>query len=98
MSSYDNNQSSVNGPSCAYVSLSNYNGVQKMPRAMGTPVVPATTVKGVYVVPDYGTIGYSALTHGTGPSCAGYFDITSAYGKGAENCNTQFMQRMCDKY
>ena len=27
----------------------------------------------------------------------GYFDITDAYGKGAANCNTQFIQRMCNQ-
>ena len=87
----------VSGPSCSYVSLSNYNGVQRNARSVGMPHVPASTVSGFYVVPQYGTIGYNALTHGDSPSCAGYFDITNAYGKGAENCSTEFKQRMCNQ-
>ena len=89
--------STVNGQSCSYVSLSNYNGVQRNARSMGMPHVPATTVAGRYVVPDFATIGYNALTHGDTPSCSGYFDITNAYGKGAESCNTQFMMRACNQ-
>ena len=89
--------STVNGPACAYVSLSNYNGVQRNARSVGMPYVPATTVSGVQVIPEYSTIGYNALTHGDNPSCAGYFSIVGAYGKGAENCNTQYMQRMCNQ-
>ena len=93
MSEYGN----VNGPSCSYVSLSNYNGVQRNPTSVNMPYVPATNVVGRYIVPDYSTIGYNALTHGSSASCGGYFDITGAYGKGAENCNTQFMQRACNQ-
>ena len=99
MSTYGNTSNTVNGPSCSYVSLANYNGVPPANDrgGMGAPHVPATTVSGLYVVPEYGTIGYSALTHGEAPSCAGYFNIESAYGKGAANCNTQYMQRMCNR-
>ena len=83
-------------PSCSYVSLSGYNGRGK--NSMGSPHVPPTNVTGVYVVPSYGMIGYDALSHGSaGPSCAGYFSITDAYGKGAENCNTQFVQRLANQ-
>lgn len=89
--------SEVNSPACCYASLAGYNGAARNPRNMGMPYVPPTTVAGSYVVPAFGTIGYNALTHGDTPSCAGYFDITSAYGKGAENCNTQYMQRMCNQ-
>lgn len=90
---------SVSGASCSYASLNNYNsgGRKKNTGNVGMPSVPATNVVGSYIVPEYGMIGYNALTHGNGPSCAGYFDITDAYGKGAANCNTQFMQRMCNQ-
>ena len=92
-------ESTVNGPSCSYVSLSNYNGAQRNARSMGMPHVPATTVSGRYVVPDFATIGYNALTHGHSetPSWSGYFDIKTAYGPGAESCNTQFMMRACNQ-
>jgi len=89
--------STVNGPSCSYVSLANYNGVQRNPQSVGMPYVPATTVSGVNIVPNYDTIGYNALTHGDAPSCAGYFSIEGAYGSNAANCNTQYMQRLCNQ-
>lgn len=89
--------STVNGPSCSYVSLANYNGVQRNPQSVGMPYVSATTVSGVQIVPDYATIGYNALTHGDAPSCAGYFSIEGAYGKNAANCNTAYMQRLCNQ-
>jgi hypothetical protein len=89
--------STVNGPSCSYVSLANYNGVQRNPQSVGMPYVPATTVSGFYITPNYDTIGYNALTHGDSPSCAGYFNIEGAYGKNAANCNTQYTQRLCNQ-
>jgi hypothetical protein len=87
---------SVSGTSNSYASLNNYNsgGRKKNSGMVGMPTVQATNVIGSYIVPDFGMIGYNALTHGTGPTGNGYFDITDAYGKGAANCNTQYMQRM----
>jgi len=79
--------------SCSYTNLSNYN--VKSPGTLGTPAVPPSVVSGYYVVPQYGSIGYDALTHGTGPSCTGYFNITDGYGPNAGNCNTQYMQSPC---
>jgi hypothetical protein len=85
----------VNGPFGGYSLLSGYNGHPK--GVMGTPYVPPTTVVGSYVVPCYKPITYDALTHGSGmPSYAGYFDITKAYGQNANNCNTRFVQRLCN--
>ena len=90
----DNSNVSVNGPSCSYASLGGYNGTKK--GGVGHPQVAPTTVVGTYIVPDYGAIGYNALTFG-GPTCAGYPDITTAYGKGASNCNTKYMSRLCNQ-
>ena len=84
----------VNGPACSYSTLGNYNGSSR--GTMGHPTVPATTVSGSYIVPDYGTIGYNALTHGDVPSCVGYFNITNAYGKNAASCSTRYSQRLCN--
>ena len=89
---YSSNTSSA--PACAYASLQNYN--KNTRGGMGHPTVPATNVSGTYIVPNYGTIGYSALTHGDVPSCAGYFNIQGAYGKNAKNCSTQFKTRSCN--
>lgn len=87
------NNSSVSAGACAYATLSHYNngsqGLNKVP-------VPRSTVSGVYVVPTYGAPGYNTLTHGNAaPSCSGFFNIGNAYGKGANNCNTQFVKRLC---
>lgn len=89
---YSSNTSSA--PACAYASLGNYNGTSR--KGMGRPTIPATTVSGTYIVPNYDTIGYSALTHGDVPSCAGYFSISSAYGDGAASCSTKYSNRLCN--
>jgi hypothetical protein len=91
----NNSNVSVNGPSCSYTNLANYNTSSK--GHMGHPQVSPTTVVGTYIVPEYGAIGYNALTHGDAPTCGGYFDITSAYGKTANNCNTKYMNRLCNQ-
>jgi hypothetical protein len=92
----DNSNISVNAPACSYASLGNYNGYTR--RGIGHPQVIPTTVTGVNIVPDFGSgFGYNALTHGSAPSCAGYFDIQSAYGKTANKCNTQYVNRLCNK-
>jgi len=91
---------SVNAPSCSYASLKNYNASHG---TMGHPQVPPTNVNGVYIVPDYAPIGYNSLSHNAAPSCAGYFDISSAYGhydnkngwsNGWKNgCGTRYLQQ-----
>ena len=90
----NNSNISVNGAYSSYVSLGDYNGVRR--GGIGHPQVSATTVTGTYIVPEYGAIGYNALTFG-GPTHAGYPDITAAYGKSASNCNTQYMSRLCNQ-
>ena len=79
-------------PACTYSNLQNYNGYG----ASTSPPVPASTVRGSYIVPAYGTIGYDTLTHGSSmPSCSGYFNIQNAYGSDAGDCNTQYTQSSC---
>ena len=87
----------VNGTSCDYVSLANYNSSSA--GTLGNPTyMHATDVVGHYVVPNYSAIGYNALTHGGAtPSCSGYFNIASAYGANAGNCNTQYMNSSCNQ-
>ena len=91
----ENSNVSVNGPVGSYANLSNYNGYTK--RGLNHPQVAPTTTRGYYVVPDYSSIGYNALTHGELPSGAGYYTIDGAYGKGANNCSTKYMQRLCNQ-
>lgn len=38
-----------------------------------------TPVRSVYVVPQYGSVGYSNLTHGAAPSDQNYFRLKAAY-------------------
>jgi hypothetical protein len=91
MSEYNN--TTVNGSSCSYANLSNYNnGNQGMMR----PPIPATTVVGQYIVPNYSSPGYNTLSHDSAPSCAGYFNIQSAYGgNGSQGCGTQYVSSLC---
>jgi len=63
-------------PNCQYSTLSTYNGTSFLGN---NPPVPATSVSNIYVVPNYGSIGYDALTSKQ-PSCSGFRTITSAYG------------------
>lgn len=86
---------SVNGPNCSYMGLGKYNTVQRNSGSVGMPYVPPNNISGYYVVPDYKTINYDALTHGDEPSCAGYFNITGGYGRNAENCETNYYKRPC---
>ena len=91
----------VNGNSCDYTTLGNYNatsqGTMNQARAQAAPQVgPGGQQQGIYIVPNYGAPGYDTLTHGRKtPTCSGFFNITSAYGANANNCNTQFVQRLC---
>jgi hypothetical protein len=84
----------VQGLSCSYVNLSNYNSTSE--GSLGSPPLRAATVSGSYVVPNYAPIRYDALSHGdTQPSCSGYFNIKGAYGANAADCNTEYMTSDC---
>lgn len=93
-------QQFVSAPAGAYAVLRNYNGVGGHGNyggsSLGSPYVPPTTVEGVYIVPSYSPITYDALTHGHAPSYAGYFSISDGYGSGASNCDTKYLQRLCN--
>lgn len=93
MASYtDRTGTAVNGLSCSYRSLDNYNKVS----GSGLQVpVPRTTTTGVYVVPAYGAPGYDTLTHGKAPGCSGYFNIGGAYMNDGGGCNQQYVTKMC---
>ena len=79
------NGNSGGSSSCNYNSLGNYNADSLDPNV--------TT--GYYTVPSFGASGYNALTHNMEGSCGGYFNIQSAYGKGANNCVTQYTNKLC---
>ena len=84
-------------PSCQYSTLGTYNGTSFLGNS---PPVPATTVSGIYVVPNYSSIGYNALTTPFGnypPSCSGFRGIISAYGPHASTCNQQYSVRPCNQ-
>ena len=88
------NNSTV-GAACGYSTLSHYNNG-------GPPGVPVPDyvrgVVGEYVVPSYGLgFGYNALTHGQNAgTCGGFFNITNAYGRNANNCNTRYVRTLCN--
>lgn len=84
----------VAGPACNYAHLATYN----LPWA-GTAQAAPNTNSGFYVVPNYSAIGVDALTkpHGMVGGCNGYFSLTSAYGKDAGACSTQYISRLCNQ-
>ena len=93
MTEYNN---STVGAACGYSTLSSYNNSGGL---AGIPI--PDRVKGVsnyYVVPHYGLgYGYNALTHGQNAgSCSGFFNITNAYGRNANNCNTRYVRTLCN--
>ena len=83
--------STVNSAPSSYSKLSSYNkGMQGI-----SPVVPATTTSGVYVVPAWPyKLTYDTLSKN---GCGGYANIQSAYGVGAENCCPKFMTVPCNQ-
>lgn len=89
------NSTSVTGAACSYASLNNYNN--RVPGELNMPYVPPTTVSGFYIVPNYAPPTYDALTHGGVPTCAGYFNVMSAYGPTADSCDTQYFKRPCNQ-
>lgn len=92
MSEYNN--TTVNGSSCSYASLANYNnGSQGM--SPPVPTATAATVTGTYIVPDYQAPGYNTLSHNSAPSCAGYFNIQTAYGSNDGSCSTNYVSKLC---
>lgn len=81
------------GSPCNYGSLGNYNapydlGVRPQGRVPGQP--------GTYIVPQWSAISYDSLIAQV-PSCSGYSNIDSAYGKNAGRCNTQYATMLCSQ-
>ena len=81
----------VSSSACSYNTLGSYYGCN----ASMAPLRQGTA-KNVFVVPQYGAIGYDALTHGVQGGCANYFNIQQAYGKNAGNCKTKYSTRLCN--
>ena len=79
---------------CQFATLATYNNLTN-PANMGVPVIPPTTAVGWQAVPAYSRGGYDTLMRsGTFP-CGGHPSITNAYGSNANNCQTQYVKRMC---
>jgi hypothetical protein len=85
-------QPTVGGSGCAYKNLGCYNGANGAMAALR----PGVT-SGVFVTPNYSSIGYNALTHGTAPECCSrpHFNIVDAYGTGSGSCCTSYTTRLC---
>ena len=84
-SEYSN--TSVNSSPCAYTQLGSY---------LGSNSHHHGPVHGTYLTPEWGAIGYDALTHGgAAGSCNSYFNINHAYGNGSGNCHTKYTRRLC---
>lgn len=79
------------GAPCSYNTLCSYN----QNGAMAPVPSNVRAVSGKYVVPQWGALTNDALTHGGAGSCGGYFNITSAYGKGAGQCNQAYVTSLC---
>ncbi len=97
---HEYSQTSPAGPVLSYSHLEKYNAPTNAlgnNGSTGSPFVgPNNSTSMSYVVPEFRAITYDALTHGLAPT-TGYFNITSAYGAGAGNCNTQYKLRMIDQ-
>ena len=89
---------SLGGGACSYANLSNYNMTNpNMTNGMMNPVPAnpsALQTAGLYLVPNYGAPSYD--TFGSKGSCSGFLNITDAYGKGANNCSTQYLKKICN--
>jgi hypothetical protein len=80
---------SAGSSACNYAPLGQYTADY----SMGVPFQGKVT-NGLYVVPTWGAIGYDALTNNV-PNCSGYFDVNSAYGANAGNCQTTYRTSLC---
>ncbi len=85
MTEYNNN---TGGAPCSYTTLCNYSDSSFGP---GKP----RPVGGVYVVPTYSAPGYDTLNHNGQGGCGSYFNINSAYGADAGQCNQAYTTSLC---
>ena len=96
-SQYEANTSSVNGSSCAYAKMSNYNNGAKF---LGIPNPPLRggQVANTYVVPSFDLPGYNALVHVAGGACGGYPPIGPAYKSEDGTCKTTYKNMACGTF
>jgi hypothetical protein len=89
MSNADYNNYAAGGSACSYAALGAYNDGYSM-----TVPSQGKQVSGMYIVPQWSAISYDSLTSKV-PSCSGYYDIGSAYGKDAGSCQTTYRSSLC---
>ena len=88
-------EGNTNNASCNFRTLGSYNQIHN-PAMVGTPSIPTTTALNMQIVPAYQSISYDTLQHGVSqPQCGNHFTITQAYGTNANNCQTQYIKRLC---
>lgn len=80
---------SAGSSACSYAPLGQYNGDY----SMGVPFQGKVT-SGAYIVPGWGNLGHDSLANKV-PNCSGYFDVNSAYGADAGNCQTTYRTSLC---
>jgi len=81
--------------SCQFATLATYNGAIGNPALAGQTPVPLTTAVGMQLVPAWAPIGYNSLMRSGQSPCNGYPTIMGAYGTGSNNCQTQYVKRLC---
>ena len=92
MSTNEYNNNAVSAPACAYATLGQYNGCNG-----GNSPYVNNSGQCNYVVPDWGEIGYDALTGPGCPSCSGFFTMEQAYGRNSNNCNQRYLSKSCNR-
>jgi len=94
MSIRNNYRSTVNGPSCSYVTLSRYNK-EKDSQHNDSGATGATGATGASdpTTPQYGEPGYKVLTHGNS-GCSGYPKVSDAYRSNG-NCSFDYSGGHC---
>ena len=77
-----------NGSACSFATLQTYN--MTAPGQMGAPPMSRNQLKtsGTFLVPEYGAPSY--VNFGGKGNCSGFLNITDAYGKNADKCNTRY--------
>ena len=74
-------------PGCGYKTLNNLSS-GNLPKKQD--------LIGIQIIPDYKAPTLNTLTHGVkNPGCSNFFDITTAYGKNASQCNQKYIDRPC---
>jgi hypothetical protein len=81
--------------SCQFATLATYNGSLGNPAMAGQTPVPLTTAVGMQLVPAWHSITYDTLQRSGQFPCNGYPTIMGAYGTNANNCQTQYVKRLC---